>query len=158
MGRNPLSSKGGKYCRPVPIWVCLVSFCLLVSVQYAGAAVFTQETFGIDLEGNALPQTVIDPASWRDLSVHQYDLGAGRHLEIQTNLALTRQAEIDSLAAVVNRCYVHLESATEREIPGGVLLYLLEFEQRPRLYRFQTETQAAESPASESTYSFKSQC
>ncbi len=144
MGRNPLSSKGGKYCRPVLTWVCLVSLCLLVVVQYAGAAVFTQETFGVDFQGNALPQTVIDPAAWRDLSVHQYDLGAGRQLEIQTNLAPTRQAEIDSLAAVVYRCYVHLESATQRDIPGGVLLYLLEFEQRPRLYRFQTETQAAD--------------
>ncbi len=144
MGRNPLSSKGGKYCRPVLTWVCLVSLCLIVGVQYASAAVFTQETFGVDFQGNARPQTVIDPAAWRDLSVHQYDLGAGRQLEIQTNLALTRQAEIDSLAAVVNRCYVHLESATKRDITGGVLLYLLEFEQRPRLYRFQTETQAAD--------------
>ncbi len=144
MGPKPLNRHCGKYCLLVPVWVCLVAFRLLLGVESATAAVFTQETFGVDGQGNELPQVIIDPASRHDLVVHHYDLGNGRSLEIQTNTQPTRQAEIDTLAATVRRCYRYLEMATERAIPGGVLLYLMEFEERPRLYRFQTETRESD--------------
>lgn len=92
-------------------------------------------------DGSLLPQTIIDPESMQDMRTWTYDLGAGRRLEIQTNLAASRQVEIDSLAVVVDRCYNFLEVASGRQVPGGVLLYLLQFPETPRYYRFQADVE-----------------
>ncbi len=115
----------------------IIAFCCCWGVETAAAVVFTQEAMGCRSDGSLLPQTVIDPDSMQDMRTWTYDLGAGRRLEIQTNLAASRQVEIDSLAAVVGRCYGFLEVASGRRVPGGVLLYILQFPQTPRYYRFQ---------------------
>lgn len=106
----------------------------------ASARIFTQEAVGYDFDGTPLPVTVIEPESLQDLGVRSYDLGSGRRLEVRTNLTSDRAAELDSLANVVQRCYVHLEAASGRTVPGSVLLYLLQFPERPRCYRFQAHT------------------
>ncbi len=105
----------------------------------AAAAVFTQEASGTLADGSRIAQTVIQPDAMPGLRVMAYELGAGRRLEIHTNLDSARGAEIDSLAAVVGRCYGFLETATGRRVPGGVLLYVLEYPRRPRYYRFRAE-------------------
>lgn len=109
-------------------------------IDSALAAVFTQEAVSYDRDGTPLPVTVIDPQSLPDLSVQTYSLGDGRTLQIQTNLPAGRKPEIDGLADVVRRCYAHLENASGRAVSGGVLLYLLEYPERPRYFRFQVET------------------
>jgi hypothetical protein len=111
----------------------------------ATAAVFTQEAVGYGPDGAPLPVTVINPAARADLRIQNYALGSGRTLQIQTNLAVERTPEIASLAAVVRRCYAHLETASGRSISGGVLLYLLQYPERPRYYRFQVDTADTES-------------
>lgn len=121
------------------VLVLFIAICLIGSAGEAEAAVFTQEAVGHSPDGTPVPVTVIDPESMSDLASRVYDLGSGRRLEILTNLAPMRGEEIDSLAAVVQRCYGYLEAASDRAVPGGVLLYLLEFPQRPRYYRFQAE-------------------
>ena len=126
------------------IWPVAVALIALLGctpgTRQALAKVFTQETYAFDSAGQPLPKLVIDPDTWENLLTLHYDLGAERELEVRTNLAAFRVSEVDSLAAVVRRCYGHLESATGREISGGVLLYLLQFEDRPRTYRFESNT------------------
>ncbi len=115
------------------------AICLTWGAEEAEAALFTQEAVGRSPSGHPIPVTVIDPGSMPDLGNRVYDLGYGRRLEIRTNLAPGRGAEIDSLAAVVQRCYAYLEATSHRPVPGGVLLYLLEYPERPRYYRFQAK-------------------
>ena len=106
----------------------------------AEARIFTQEAVGYGFDGSPLPVTIINPESLHDLTAHTYALGSDRRLEIRTNLPSDRGTEIDSLAFVVQRCYDHLEAASGRTVPGGVLLYLLQYPQRPRCFRFQANT------------------
>ena len=120
-----------------------IACCFFQGVEIAYSAVFSQEAVGCRPDGSLLPQIIIDPDSMQDLRTWTYDLGAGRRLEIQTNLAVSRQAEIDSLATIVGRCYGFLEAASGRQVPGGVLLYLLQFPQPPRYYRFQADVEDA---------------
>lgn len=105
----------------------------------ARAVVFTQETFSTHQSSGASSQVVLNPATLSQMQTHQFDLGHGRQLEIQTNLPSSRQYELSEVAAVVRDCYQYLEAETGRTVDGGVLLYLLQFPQRPRYYKFSVE-------------------
>lgn len=123
--------------------VIVSAVCLGPGVERAAAALFSQEAAGCNSDGTPLHQEIIEPEAMPDLITMTFDLGAARRLEIRTNLDSSRGAEIDSLATVVQRCYSFLESASGRQVPGNVLIYLLQYPQRPRYYRFEASVDDA---------------
>lgn len=103
------------------------------------AVEFSQETRGAQGAGYTQAKRNLDPNQFPDLWTCRFSLGGGRDLEIRTNLASARQDQLQKLAAVVRAQYAYLAQETGRQVPGGVLLYLLEFPDPPRWYRFSVE-------------------
>ncbi len=127
------------------IWVLIVVLIMVFCPTSTVARIFTQEAKRYCTSGLAQDCIVIEPDSLHNLSTWSFDLGQGRKLDIQTNLPQTRYGEIDLLASVIQRCYYFLDTNTGRTVPGGVLLYLIHYPQRPRCYRFQVEVPDSES-------------
>lgn len=121
-----------------------VLLVLLTAANLTWAGTFKQEALSYLTDGSPLPATLIQPATMPHKQDLDFSLGQGRKLRIETNLPPTRNPEIEQLAGVVQRCYQYLERETGRTIPGGVMLYLVQFEQRPRCYRFSAETDDAD--------------
>ncbi len=121
------------------LFLLILCFAAFWGLPPAKAGSFKQEALSYRSDGTPLPFTVINPATRDDLKTHDFSLGRGRFLQIQTNLPQSRDLEIKDLAEVVRRCYSFLERETDRSIPSGVLLYLIQFPQRPRCYRFEAE-------------------
>lgn len=121
-----------------------VAFCTISHGGEAHARVFSQEAVRFSPCGTEFPLTIVDPDSLEYLNILPCDLGSGRTLEIRTNLPSSRHEEIFSLAEVVRRCYSYLEQETGRVVSGDILLYLLQYPQRPSCYRFEVEVADSE--------------
>ncbi len=117
----------------------LMACCVLFSGSPVFSKVFSQEAVRYAPGGTQRELTIIDADSLGHLDILPFDLGSGRILEIRTNIPSSRGEEIKALAGVVHRCYNFLESETGREVSGNVLLFLLEYSQRPSCYRFEVE-------------------
>ncbi len=124
---------------PAVLWLfCLV--CGLLTHPAPGAAVvFSQESRAPGGLAEAVHQVILSPENFPDMWTVQFTLGHGRHLEIRNNLSPERGDDLDQIAEIVRSQYQFLARATGREVPGGVLLYLLEFPECPRYFRFTTE-------------------
>ena len=116
-----------------------MAFCVLLGWNPVFAKVFSQEAVRYGSGGTPLEVTIIDADSLGHLAILPYDLGSGRILEIRTNIPLLRREELNGLAEVVHRCYNYLETETGRAVSGDILLFLLQYPERPLCYRFELE-------------------
>ncbi len=136
---QPTQLRRSKWRNPL-LNSAFVCFCvLLLGILPASAREFTQEAFQYRSDGTVLPAVEINPAKMTGLTRYEYDLGRERHLSIRTDLDPGHHGELEQIAETVRYCYRFLETRAGRPVTGNVLLYLLEYSERPRCYRFHTE-------------------
>ncbi len=125
----------------------LLFLVLSVSSAFAGsgeipyAIAFTQEVMAIDPYGTPYPAVVIDPSRMTGVQSHEFDLGAGRKLRIETNVSGAASRQLAEVAGIINRTYGYIEGVSGRPLKKGILLYLLEFDAIPLSYKFEATFQ-----------------
>lgn len=100
------------------------------------AVIFSQDVVAVNADGSLVPSVTIEPASLDNMQTHDFELGRGRLLRIETNLRNADQRGLQDVAEAVRRCYRYIEASTGLTLRRGVLLYLVELEEHPLAYSF----------------------
>ena len=131
---------------PSMILFMLLSVPALASMGHEAVEImFSQEIVALDSSGTPYEPTVIDPTAIPGVVSHDFDLGRGRRLRVETNLPAALDKGLKRVAQIVRRSYDHVEKMTGGTLDKGVLLYLLELETLPLSYRFEA-TYSADAP------------
>ena len=106
--------------------------------------IFSQEVFALAADGGKLTSVTVDPLEMENLRRLDFELGRGRTLRIETNLADAERRGLAGFVAKVRECYEHVEGFTGRPLDGNILLYLIGFDEVPISYSFQATYSASD--------------
>lgn len=121
------------------LFFIIIMICTHVAAAAAStspAIIFAQDVVAIDADGNRLPAVKIEPQGMAGMQTHDFDLGRGRLLRIETNIQDAEVRGLNDVAATVRRCYSYIENSTGLMLDRGVLLYLIELDDIPYAYSF----------------------